>query len=208
MFKDRISDADAVVLTFSAFLNPLCTMLTAFDGMPKGASSQEEVIEMVDRAYSFGFKLYMDNETMARHTGILGYLDDECSFTLDFGDNGKGFNRVVGSLDRSKYKVSGPFILRMDIDSDSDKQTVKDILCEWCHFQTGIYNIWLNNCRHFCQDCMEIAERYRSLDRKGKTAADNLLSRLQAEDRCMLPLLAAPFSGLLSLSRTVSNSSN
>ena len=188
----------------SAVLNPLSAL-----SYRKDENSLDEIISLVAMAeYSFGFKLYMEKGTLARHTGILCFLDDECSFTLDFGDNGRGFKRVHGSLDPSKYKLSGPFILRMDIDSDSDKQTIKDILREWFNFNMGPYNLLLNNCRHFCKRCMEIAERYRSLNRRGKTEANYLLTGVTIQDIGMGAPLALPLQPFFTGSRMASENSN
>ena len=199
-----LSISKSAAVHSSAVLNPLSTL-----SYSKDKNSLDEIIRLVTRAeYSFGFKVYLEKGTVARHTGILGYLDDECSFTLDFGDNGRGFNRVHGSLDPSKYELSGPFILRMDIDSDSDKQTIKAILREWFNFNMGPYNLLLNNCRHFCERCMEIAERYRSLNRRGKTEANYLLTRATIQDIAMGAPLVLPLQPFFTGSRMASENSN
>ena len=95
-----------------------------------------------------------------RHTGIVCYLDDECRFKFDYGIAGTGFNMVDGSPDRSRIELSGPFILRIDLYSDTDRNTVKDILREWSRFNMGAFDLMNNNCRDFCQSCMEIAKKH------------------------------------------------
>ena len=135
-----------------------------------GDYSLYKVLDMVDKSSStFKFKLFKKNLTVTRHVGILVYLDGERMFSVDVGVACKGVACLVSQPritvefnDRPpafNIQLSGDYIQQLFYSAGyhTGKEKTKRIIRGWYGADHGDYDLLTNNCRHFCDRCIDIA---------------------------------------------------
>ena len=138
----------------------------------------EAVLAMIQSSKSsFEFRIYKDYSTIARHTGIVVFLDGVRRFSVDFGhefaESGSSgssggilcfFTQPNSVITLNKPKKSFNIIETctiqwISLESSSGKERAMGIIYAWMYYRHGDYDLSTNNCRHFCRTCIMI-DRY------------------------------------------------
>jgi len=166
-----------------------------------GSVSIDQINAMIDSSQTFAFCLYKRNLTVARHTGILVYLDCKKAFSVDWGkDSLVGFNAPSNGLN---IQISTPHIQEITMNTKTERTSVKKILHAWNSYYRieHEYGTLTDNCRRFCHFAINKASEYHPLNPEGKESAQSMLDVTEFADICyvasLVVFLTAFFSQVL-----------
>lgn len=134
----------------------------------------QEILQMVEESTIFGFCLYKKTLTIARHTGVLVYLDGLEVFTVDWGDDSSvGFNKPPYGFN---IQHSGQCLQVIEMDTEDKRNKVKLLLEKWKNYTAGEeYEMFSNNCRDFCRYACDTATKYHKILEPGYRDAQRML---------------------------------